>query len=72
MPVTQAFLDSYNDTNISDLRLMGQADKDAANTYFALQCDGTSYGTLDSTDSTQNALLNKFAIYDILLTTRIQ
>lgn len=51
---------------------MGQADKDAANAYFALQCDGTVYATLDSADATQNALLNKFALYDLLLTTRIQ
>lgn len=39
MPVTDAFVDSYNQTAITSMRQLAQADKATADLYFGNQCD---------------------------------
>lgn len=74
MPVTQDFLDKYNQTNISEYRLLGQADKNTADIFFGNTCDnpGTAYTTMDAMDAAQNLALNKYAVWDYLYSTRLQ
>jgi len=67
MPVTQAFLDSYNQTNISLYRQLNQADKDSADLFFGNQCDSPSpayTGVMDKLDAGERTVLNKYALWD--------
>jgi len=72
MPLGSTFLDKYNKANITLLRQLQQINKATAETFFGNQCDGASYVAMSANNAAQRIALNKYAIWDHLLSTRLQ
>jgi len=73
MPLGTPFLDQYNQANITSLRQLQKADKTTAETFFGNQCDGASYTSpMSSAVTAERTASNKYAIWDHLLSTRLQ